>query len=700
MNPPAAIRGRHGRLIGFSVIATGLITSLRILLVTRLSDRGFFVKYVQFADQILAGRVPRARLGDVSPGYLWTTVALRFLHATAQEIITVQIIEVTLAALCLAVCAWRLAGPVAALGAGVVLLANRAALVCATELEPETLILLMGSIGLAAVGTFAATNAALPDEGGRRARGGRSILLVAGSAFGISAICRPVALLVIAGLAVWLWPKTRHGAISFLAAAAAPIAIVLAVNTALSGEALIMDPGTVFFEGMNPLAAGYAGVQPRIVNDLEAASSEPDFLHVAYRIVAARATGAPMNRSASNHYWSSKAWSFVRTEPAAAIRLTLRKLILACQSYDAYDLSTMVRKSDAMDRLPWLPFGFVLALAVAALLMSHGEAVLMPPGVAASAKRRTLGPPSGGGLADVSSVAISREILTPIVIVILGNAVSLAAFYVTARGRNALLPGLSLLAGIGIALLVDIARRDRRRALVVLLLILASTLILGLDGDAQREDRYGWSASFHAGAAQSAAQAATARGALRDAAVFRAIAATWRPADWNAVDRPLLAAVALKELGEEASPERRFDLALALQKGGDWSSSATVLDALSAAGYRPRRENRAVSSVAFYRARAALRLGSAALARQHLAVAAREAPGDPYVLALRTIVEPQPSATRRELDELHDPFTASLAIATAQADGGDTRAAAATLEALIRAFPEWTRPRAAAAMMR
>jgi hypothetical protein len=700
LNPPVAIRGRNGRLIGFSLGAAALVTWLRLLLVARLSDRGFFVKYVRFADEILGGRVPRARLGDVSPGYLWTTVALRSLHATGQDIITLQIIAVTLAALCLAVCAWRLAGPVAAFSTAVVLLANRAALVCATELEPETLILLMGSIGLAAVGSFAAANAAVADDavaddGGRRgrARGGQSILLLAGLAFGISAICRPVALLVIAGLAVWLWRRTRRGAVSFLIAAAVPIAIVLAISTALSGEALIMDPGTVFFEGMNPLAAGYAGVQPRIVNDLEAVSSEPDFLHVAYRIVAARATGSPMNRSASNHYWSSKAWSFVRTEPAAAIRLTLRKLILACQSYDAYDLSTMVRKSDAMDRLPWLPFGFVLALAVGALLMSRGE-------TAASVERRALRPPSGGGLADVSSAAITYEILTPIVIVTLGNAVSLAAFYVTARGRNALLPGLSLLAGIGIALIVDIARRERRRALVVLLLILASTLILSLDGDAQREDRHGWSASFHAGAAQSAAQAATARGALRDAAVFRAIAATWRPADSNAVDRTLLAAVALKELGEEATPERRFDLALALQNGGDWSSSASVLDVLSAAGYKPRRENRVVSSVAFYQARAALRLGSAALARQHLARAALDAPGDPYVMALLAELEPQARAARRELDELHDPFTASLAMASAQADAGDARGSAATLEALIRAFPEWTRPRAVAAMIR
>jgi len=38
LNPPAAIRGRHGRLIGFSLGAAALVTSLRILYVVRLSE--------------------------------------------------------------------------------------------------------------------------------------------------------------------------------------------------------------------------------------------------------------------------------------------------------------------------------------------------------------------------------------------------------------------------------------------------------------------------------------------------------------------------------------------------------------------------------------------------------------------------------------------------------------------------------------
>jgi hypothetical protein len=187
---------------------------------------------------------------------------------------------------------------------------------------------------------------------------------------------------------------------------------------------------------------------------------------------------------------------------------------------------------------------------------------------------------------------------------------------------------------------------------------------------------------------------------LREAAVLRAVAATWRPTDPTPVDPGLLTTVALESVSGESGPQRRFDLAIALQNAGDWSTSAKVLDELAAAGYRPRRENRAVSSVAFYQARAALRSGKAAVARGHLARAVREAPGDPYVLALQAVLEPRTDAARRELDELYDPFTASLAIASAQADTGDRRAASGTVEALNRAFPEWARPRAVAATMR
>jgi hypothetical protein len=152
-------------------------------------------------------------------------------------------------------------------------------------------------------------------------------------------------------------------------------------------------------------------------------------------------------------------------------------------------------------------------------------------------------------------------------------------------------------------------------------------------------------------------------------------------------------------LQSESEPESRFDLAIALQGAGDWASSAKVLDELAADGYRPRRENRAVSSVAYYQARSAVRRRDYTTAHQDLERAAREAAGDPSVLASAAL-DRGSSTAREELNDLYDPFTVALAIAQAQADRGDARGATATLAALTKAFPEWPRPRAVVATMR
>jgi len=82
-------------------------------------------------------------------------------------------------------------------------------------------------------------------------------------------------------------------------------------------------------------------------------------------------------------------------------------------------------------------------------------------------------------------------------------------------------------------------------------------------------------------------------------------------------------------------------------------------------GYEPMRENRAVSSVAYYRARAAMHLGRDP--RVLLAQAEHEAPGNEHVLALLA-VNGDKGAGRRLFD-LHDPFTARRALLAASSGG-------------------------------
>jgi hypothetical protein len=406
---------RRNAIIAFAALA--VLTIVRIVVVAYLPDQGYFAKYLLFADRILAGDVPRARLADLSPGYLWLTVALRALGLGVTSIRALQIIFVSAAAALAGDAARRMAGPVAAVSAALLILTSKAALVCATDFEPETLILLLNAAALALL------------IANRRA--------FSGLALGLSAICRPVALLALPAV------MTRRRLLPILGAALMPVIVILGVNLALTGDAVLMDPGTVFYEGMNPSATGYSGVQPKIVTDLQRASREPDYLHVAYRVVAAKSLGHRVTRAESNRYWTGKALAFARAYPLAAARLTACKALFALQSYDPWDLVTMQRKAKQLPWMAWLPFGYLVPLAAAGAFFRRRDAA-------------------------------------PLVWFAAATAVMLVVFYVTARQRNALLPALAILGGIAV---VEMLRRPR----VITAAILIGWL-LTLPTRAQHED--------------------------------------------------------------------------------------------------------------------------------------------------------------------------------------------------------------------
>jgi len=532
---------RKQQALAAALLTLALVTWGRVVLVDHLRDQGYFLKYVE-----LSRSLPRERLAEVSPAYLWLMVLLR--GVSLHAIRTMQIIAVSVAALFAAMAAHRLAGPVAGVAAAMFLLASRATLVCATDLEPEALIVLLDAIALAAMAR------------GRWAG--------AGAALGLSATARPAALLagIVAG--AWILRRDFRAAARFAAAMTVPVMLAIGVNFAMTGEAILMDPGCVLYEGMNPSATGYAGVQPAIVKDIEAASGQPDYLHVAYRIVASRALGIDASHRVANAWWIAKGIAFAKTYPSAAARLVGRKLLFAVHSYDSWDLATMARKDHLLAPLPlWIPFGALVALSGVALLRRRRDAAL--PLLFAGA-----------------------------------GAVVLIAFYVSARQRQALVPALAIAAAIGVAEIASMWRERRSEAIGITAVVLLVAALLGMNGPAQREDAYGWG---------------------------------WRGDD----------------------DQRAFDRALALERSGDWSGADAMLDELQRQGYQPRRESRAVSSVAFYRARAALHLRQDP--SRQLAIAAREAPGDVHLLALQAVLGDRTALTTAYA--LHDPFSVEHALA-------------------------------------
>ena len=525
------MRRRHALLLA-AFIALALITWLRIRLIDTLPDQGYFQKYLTFADRILADNLQRDRLADLSPGYLWFVVSLRAIGAGLIAIRTLQIAMVSIAAVLCGLAARRF-GLIAMIAAPLFLLGSRAALVCATEAEPETLIVLLGSAALAALSSSQPAS---------------------GFLFGLAAVCRPVVMLGTTAIAA------VERSWKLIVAAIVPIVLLLIVNVTLTGELVLMDPGTVFYEGMNPSATGYEGVQPRIVNDIERRSTEPDYLHVAYRLVASRSEGRTLTRAESNRFWTGKALAFVHAYPLAACKLTLRKLFFAIHSHDAYDLSTMARKDALLSRYPFVPYGVLLALAATGVLLARER----------------------------------RRDLMPFVVFAMAGLIVLVAFYVTARQRNAILPALAVLAAIGVSEII--VRRHLLAAVAVVLI----SILLGVNGPEQIEDTNGW-------------------------------------------------------LGVRNA----FDDAITLEQQGRWADADRVLASLEAEDYHPIRENRAVPSVAYYRARAALHLGHDP--RALLDRASADAPGNEHVLAMRARLGDV--AAGPLLFALHDAMTVRRAMA-------------------------------------
>ncbi|MEN8165432.1 MAG: hypothetical protein ABFS37_14990, partial [Acidobacteriota bacterium] len=526
-------RTRIVALIALLVLAG--ITWIRISSINQLPDQGFFAKYTAIASEILAGHMPLDRLGDLSTGYLWFVVlCLGPLGLDTVALRTAQIIGVSLAAAICGATAWRRWGLGAGLGATVILLASRAALVNATEIEPETVILVLTSAGLSLI--------IASDRPGLRA--------IAGLVLGLAVVTRPSVLLPVMLAIVGLGWRARPGrrllaVLPLILGVAVPVLAVRLALTAVTGAPPTpMNPGTVLSEGWNPLATGYQGEAPAVVKDIEHTLELPDGLHVAYRLVAARATGRPVSPENANAYWAKRALAFVRHEPAAALELGLRKAVLALHSYDAWDLKTLQRKAENLAGGPFIPFALLAALA--ALGLGFGW----------------------------------RQPWTPVLgLWVVGGWSVMILFYVTARQRNVLLPAVALLAGVAINGLVFAWRSGRRRTVAVALgTAVLSGVLLSVEGSAQREDRHSW--RLLEGQEAMAHEMKTALPEDEKITWLARGALFLDPSGLRTADPRVITQEIRGQLAETQPPQRLFDLALVMIEIGRHADAEHLLRSL------------------------------------------------------------------------------------------------------------------------
>ena len=252
--------------------------------------------------------------------------------------------------------------------------------------------------------------------------------VLAGLAFGVSALLRQQVLLFVPLLAAWLVlvPRVRWtGVALFVAAAAAPVLPITAYNTFVAGDFVVIsaEGGHTLWSGNNPDADGVAGVTP---------DTRADVLgHFEDSWAAAeREAGRELSASEYSSHYVAKTMRFVREHPGLEARLLLRKAWLLVTDWE---FGTPEEPRFFAERFApvvrWLPLRFGHALALAVL-----------------------------GLAVTWRGARARFPLWGYLLV---SGATLVLFFVSARYRAPTLPLLLVYAACGV---VWIARTARARA--------------------------------------------------------------------------------------------------------------------------------------------------------------------------------------------------------------------------------------------
>jgi len=214
---------------------------------------GTFRKYALAAEHYLAGELPAERLMDFSPLYFHLSVAVERLFPHPEAVVEwLQIASAGAAAGLLFALLERRFGRALAVAGVAVFAVDRHVLVYQRILEPELFLLFFLLAFLVLVDRMA---------GAPEGRGWR-VGVVAGGVAALAVATRPTFLpmVVLAPLYLWLRDLRGRPLLRRTAALAVPVAVVAGVLALRASVATgdprtpVMNPGTVFFEGNNPLS--------------------------------------------------------------------------------------------------------------------------------------------------------------------------------------------------------------------------------------------------------------------------------------------------------------------------------------------------------------------------------------------------------------------------------------------------------------
>ena len=260
--------------------------------------------------------------------------------------------------------------------------------------------------------------------------------LSAGIALGLSAVCRPTALLTVALILVWFLfgaRSPRRSGAGFRHLGMLILGIMLAILPVTARNYLVgrdfalitTNFGIVFAQGSYPSSDGTSTALPDF-SGLLASQQEEEMS------IAQKALGHPVKPSESSAYWLKRGFGFIREHPGRYTQLLGRKLIWTLHNREApcnYNVYLERRLVPVLRYLP-LPYALLAGLALFGFVC--------------------------GRRAARESDVLALYILS----ILLG----LLIFSVTSRYRVSAVPALAVFAGFGLVQAVDSVRRRNLRA--------------------------------------------------------------------------------------------------------------------------------------------------------------------------------------------------------------------------------------------
>ncbi len=131
-----------------------------------------------------------------------------------------------------------------------------------------------------------------------------------------------------------------------------------------------MSPGTVFYEGNNPLSTGIASTYPKSIKiwEGEFSGKEADFAHALYRKVAEYERGKKLSLFQNHFFWFKKSLNYIISYPFVWFKHFLKKIWLYLSSYEAHDIFSLIIIYNKLGLFKLISFGIFSALIFSALI--------------------------------------------------------------------------------------------------------------------------------------------------------------------------------------------------------------------------------------------------------------------------------------------------------------------------------------------